>query len=272
MAENVPPQWDSPEFQAIRQSLMARFECSDEDAIGRLQAMWTGQAQRRSPTPPAPPPPDIPPEEEEPQPTVRKKNPFTDFDLEATIPEQLPYFPAQFATDKIKSMEYVELWYFTTEGITDASKITPTAADDTYGLTHTETGLTLQQVKASKASRNAVHDEALSWEQIMTARHNIISSASMWPEKHRVALAEFFMNLEARKAAGSKPRPLILYQATVRRLWHHTLKGAGQPFNIANINNGLLLKLENEIRDRDQEEILKKGKYFPSPQTSNVAS
>ena len=156
-------------------------------------------------------------------------------------------------------MEYVELWYFTTEGITDASKITPTAADDTFGFMRTEAGLALQQIKASKASRNAICDEALSWEQIMTARHNILSSASMWPEKHRLALAEFFMNLEARKASGAKPRPLILYQATVRRRWHHALKGVGQPFNIAIINNDLLAKLENEIRDQDHEEMKKQA-------------
>ena len=139
MAENIPPQWDSPEFQAIRQTIMARFECSEEDAIDRLQTMWTGQAQRRSPTPPAPPPPappnppnDIPPGEHERQPSVRKKNTFADFDLDTTISESLPYFPAQFATNKIQSMDYVELWYFTMEGIADASKITPTAADDTF--------------------------------------------------------------------------------------------------------------------------------------------
>ena len=36
MAEAVQPQWDSPDFIAMRQSFMARFNCSEEDAITRL--------------------------------------------------------------------------------------------------------------------------------------------------------------------------------------------------------------------------------------------
>ena len=57
------------------------------------------------------------------------------------------------------------------------------------------------------------------------------------------------------KAAGHNPRALILYHATVRRQWHATMKGRGQPFNISIINEKLLSDLGNQIRDRDQEEI-----------------
>ena len=79
-----------------------------------------------------------------------------------------------------------------------------------------------------------------------------------------MALAKFFMNLEAFKANGTNPRSLILYQATVRRRWHATLKGSGKPFNLANINEGLLLKLENQIRDQEHEEMQKQASPFPS--------
>ena len=214
--------------------------------------------------PPAPPPPSPPPnpaqlQDVEPPPLVQKRATFTDFDLDTSIPEGLPFFPAQYATDKIKMMEYVELWYFTTEGITDASRIAPTAAEDTYGLLRTDSGLAFQQIKASRASRNVISDEALTWEQIMTARHNILDAAGVWPEKHRLALAGFYMNLEALKATGSNSRALILYQATARRRWHSTLKGSGTAFNLSIINETLLLKLENQIRDRDQQEMRKQA-------------
>ena len=262
MAEAVQPQWDSPGFIAMRQSVMARFNCSEEDAITRLQDLWNNADVPRPPTPPLPQlPPPLPLQEPAPPPDIeapppgRKKVTFTDFELDTTIPESLAYFPAQFAMDKIKSMEYTELWYFTTEGIMDASKITPTAADDTFGLLPTHGGLALQQIKASRASRNVIGDEALTWDQITTARHHFITAAAGWPDKHRMAMAEFFMNLESLKASGSCPRTLIAYQATARRRWHATLKGIGQPFNISNISKPLLLTLQNQIRDHDHQEL-----------------
>jgi hypothetical protein len=163
--------------------------------------------------------------------------------------------------DKIKNLEYVELWYFTSEGIFDASKLTHTAADETYGFKSMDTGVVaLQQVKATKASRNVLNDEALSWEQIATARHNLLDAAAGWPEKHRRALAEFFMNLEALKASGSNTRALILYQAAARRRWHGTLKGLGDRFNLANISKPLLLSIENKIRDQDQEDTQRQAR------------
>ena len=94
------------------------------------------------------------------------------------------------ALTRVKAMEYVELWYFTSEGILDASKITPTTSDETIGLVKTDSGLAIQPIKASKASRNAILDGSLSWEQIMTARYNILDAASKWPEEHRISMAE----------------------------------------------------------------------------------
>lgn len=256
MADIAPPQWDAPEFQAMRDTIMAHFGCNEQEAIVRLQALWDIPGNLEPPVPPPPPevPDDLP--DEVPQPPTRKKTVFTDFDLDSTIPERLPFFPAPYATEKIKAMEYVELWYFTAEGVLDASKITPTIADNTFGLQWTDNGFALHQVKAS---RNVSVDEDLSWEQILTARHNLLDAASGWPVKHRTVLAEFFMNLEALKATGSNPRALILYQATSRRLWHASLKGTGILFNLASISDSLLLKLENQIRDKDHEEIQKQA-------------
>ena len=158
-------------------------------------------------------------------------------------------------------MEYVELWYFTTEGCREVSKATPTAADDTFSILNTDTGLALQSIKATKASRNAIADEHLTWEQIMTARHTLIETANRvgWPNKHTRALAEFYINLEGLKAIGDNPRALILYHAVVQRQWHETMRGRGVPFNLSIINENLFNKLENQIRDRDQEEIHKKA-------------
>jgi hypothetical protein len=214
------------------------------------EGFWNGVGPRKSQSPPPPCPSPPPPEPIQPNteaaPPPRKKVVFINFGLDSFIPESLPLFPARFATDKIKSIEYAELWYFTTEGILNASKISPAAADDAYGLTHADSRLDIQPVKALRTSRNVISDEALSWEQIATARHNLLDAKSGWPEKHRLALAKIFMNLEVPKAAGSNPLALILYQASARRRWHETFKGLSAPFNLANISKPLLLTLKKQ--------------------------
>jgi len=94
----------------------------------------------------------------------------------------------------------------------------------------------------------------------MTARHNLITVANQvgWPEKHTYALAEFYINLESRKAKGHNTQALISYQATTRRQWHEAMKGRGKPFNLSIFNENLFRAIREQIRDQDQEELAKK--------------
>lgn len=262
MAEPEQPDWNEETFNQFVQRIVDRTQCSEEEAAGRLrttlQALLGGE--QNPPQEQAPPPPPPP---------TQKKPVFIDFDLGTTIGDRIPHNPSQYAVGRIENMEYVELWYFTSEGCKEASKATPTAADDTFGLLSTDSGLALQSIKATRASRNATADEHLTWEQIMTARHTLIQTANRvgWPQKHTFALAEFYIKLEGLKADGYNSRALLLYHAVVRRQWHEAMRGRGTPFNLSIINETLLAKLENQIRDRDQEELLKKasGSYQSSP-------
>ena len=267
MAELERPDWHEENFDQLVQRMVERTHCSEEEATTRLrttiQALLEGtEDPPQEQTPPASPPP---------QPPTQKKVVFIDFDLETAVSDRIPHNPSQYATGKIENMEYVELWYFTTEGCKEASRATPTAVDDTFGILNTDSGLALQSIKATRASRNTIPDEHLSWEQVMTARHNLIQTASHvgWPRKHTITLAEFYIKLEGLKANGYNSRALLLYHAIVRRQWHETMRGRGTPFNLSIINEALFAKLENQIRDRDQEELLKKASNScPSSQAS----
>ena len=107
MVDIAPPQWNAPKLQPMRDLITACFGGNKVDAITRMQALLDVPGNPDPPAPVPPAPPNIPkqPQEDELQPTVRKKTTFTDFDLESTIPEHLPFFPAPYATDKIKAME-----------------------------------------------------------------------------------------------------------------------------------------------------------------------
>ena len=275
MAENANPQWDTVDFNPLRQAVMQRFGCSEEEAIVRIQDMWGHQGENtRGETPrartPSPHPPPMPHPPHTPRSTsppndiqnpTGKKNPFPEFEVGSEVADQIPLTPHEFALRKIKAGEYVELWYFTTEGCREASMATLTTDDETFGILKTNSGLALQQINTTKASRNAIADEHLSWDQIMTARHNLITAATThgWPLAHTFALAKFYMNLENCKAAGTQTRPLIRYHATVRKTWHQALNGQGKPFDLSVINRTLLRGFEDQIRDYDQQELAKQA-------------
>ena len=267
MADQALLNWDEDTFNQFRQSIMDCFQCSEEEAANRLQATIQNLvgAPNPPPDPPATPPrletPPPPPHDDESQPVPKKKVAYIDFDLDTIVTDRVPHSPYQYAVGRIENMEYVELWYFTAEGCKEASKATPTTADDTFGLLNTDTGLTLQSIKATKASPNAIADESLSWNQIMTARHTMIKTANHagWPSKHTLALATFYITLESMQAEGCNPRALILYHAVIQRLWHDAMKGKGQPFNPGIFNEKLYTKLENKVRDHDQEETQRKA-------------
>ena len=91
----------------------------------------------------------------------------------------------------------------------------------------------------------------------MTARHTMISVANRmgWSRKLVLAFVQFYINLEGKKSGGYNPRALILYHAVVRKQWHEALRGCGSSFNISIFNNALFIKLENQVRDCDLEDI-----------------
>ena len=268
MAEAEPLQWDSEEFEYTRTAIQNRFGCSELEAMDRLRRLFENpnRTPRNSrspapgpPSPSPPPPPPPPPRNQIPPPPEEDEvdEIFTAVGPDAIIPSKVPLTPLKWAVDRLKARKYVQLWYFTAEGIQDAQKSPPIIADETLGINQTDAGFTLHHVKSTKPSHNVVEDENLSWDQIMIARHNLAVAIDSWPKKLRDSLLSFYLNIEAVRSAGSSnTRALILYHATARRLWHNALQGSGKGFNITFINGELLADMENKIRDNDQRVLL----------------
>ena len=234
------------------------------------------------PLPPPPPPRQESQDEDvDAPPRSREKTSFTDFDPNSCIEDRVLPSPLKFALDKVKRMEYVELWYFTSEGIADASKETSTAADNGYGLLTSDTGeVTFQQIKATKAARNVIVDESLSWDQIMTARIHLYAATAGWPKQHRESLAGLFLSLENLRARNSQSpnflQALIRYQATARKRWHATLQEGTGTFDVSIVNTTLLSNIENEVRDKRQDNLDKRASIvlsqFPEHLTDHLLS
>ncbi|KAF9791939.1 hypothetical protein BJ322DRAFT_1026297 [Thelephora terrestris] len=269
MAEPAAMNWNGEGFDQMREAIINRFNCSEEEATARMQATWNNAFQNllEDPQPPPPiPPPTPPPADNQPP---RNATASPDIDNNVMVGDTIPLTPLAFAIKKIKAKEYVDLWYFTTEGCKEASLTMPTAPV-TLGVLDTETGMALQLVNDAKPSKRAIIDEHLTWEQLMTARHTLINLALQhgWSPQTLHALAEFYINLESLKAQGRNSRALILYHATVRRQWHAALKPGAMRFNISLINEKLLASLENQIRDHDHEVLQKQVALISSREVS----
>jgi hypothetical protein len=119
------PDQDPPEINIlvrIRERLMTQHQYSEEQAEARLMATLQTLLEEPDPQPGPLPPPRAPPTPPlgDVQRPPKKKATYVDFDQDATIVSQIPHYPSEYTVEKIQYIEYVELWYFTTEGCKEA--------------------------------------------------------------------------------------------------------------------------------------------------------
>ena len=191
----------------------------------------------------------------------KKKPKIGDFDEGRMVSDHLIPRPSQFAIGKLKSFNFVELWYFTDEGCHEAQDSSKAQSDDAYGLTKIDDLVALKPVASFKASRNVIQDADLTWRQMNIAKNNMLRYMDLcgWPPRHSQSFAHFYFNLELdpMRARPNGEKVLILYQAKVRRQWHDDLS-RGEGFNISQINQRLLSAVAEEVWDTIRTEAIKK--------------
>ena len=200
---------------------------------------------------------------------IEKKKPkLKPLDRSRTVGDQIDSRPSAYALNKLENHEYIELWYFTTEGCQDAADYQHTVADETFGLSKVDNFLALHAVSASKASRNAIKDMDLTWRQMEMAKNLLLSYMGKlkWPDEYVQSLAGFFINIDM-SSMRSRPngeRALLVYQARVRREWHDAIKRS-EAFDISVINQELLRNIKDEVHDTVRAEALKQVSSFTFP-------
>ncbi|KAJ7110352.1 hypothetical protein C8R43DRAFT_904344 [Mycena crocata] len=184
---------------------------------------------------------------------AEKKRPkLPDFDAAVGIADFLDPRVSNFAQKKVENQEYIELWYWTKEGCRDAESFRGgVEADESYGVTHTGSTLSFKPLTAYKASEKVVPDEKLTWDQLSLAKTGFLVAIENagWPPQHRTALQTFFYALEFHPSRlhhdEHVDNVLVLYQAKARRNWHDMM-ARKQGFNLALINEKLLLQIEKQ--------------------------
>ena len=200
-------------------------------------------------------PPDLPLPGEERAEGEKKKLKMKDFDEATKVGNYIALRPAQYALRRVEDFEYVELWYFTPEGCSDATQLQLAQHDDTFGLTKVDDVVVLKSISSLKASRNVIPDTELSFRQVSMAKNTFIPLMTKyaWTEKAINAFAQLFTQLELHPLRQREfgERALITYQARVRREWHDQLR-LGSAFNIGILNEDLLQSIYRELLDKAQ--------------------
>ncbi|KAG6811729.1 hypothetical protein H0H92_006081 [Tricholoma furcatifolium] len=178
------------------------------------------------------------------------------------IASQLPLKISEYAKRKIEAYQYCELWYFTQEGSAEASREKAPAAEEAFSLSsRIGDELALRPTAAVQASRSAIPDSALTWDQFTYANKKYLAHtiAAGWPKPNTSDLARFFAELETSPYLdrGNGKRIILTYQAEARKHWMDTFRKESkeEPFSVGILNEKLMEGIANRIEAEMNENV-----------------
>jgi hypothetical protein len=206
----------------------------------------------------------------------KKKPKLTPFDPDCAMPSWVEARPAQYAIDKIRLLQYVELDYFTIRGCAEAAgDSSRSISHDTLTLSQFEGAISLRPLAAHKASRNIRNDRDLSWEEVFDAKNTMLHYMDLseaWPVAHADSLAAFYFELEVhpRRHMPNGKKTLLLYQCEARREWFRALE-RGRGFNTKLIQEEFLRTCADKVNAQaNKEEMEQVRTMFPQIRTQLI--
>ncbi|KAG2343184.1 hypothetical protein BDR05DRAFT_884647, partial [Suillus weaverae] len=177
----------------------------------------------------------------------RKKNKYKFIPLlETGIPDDSTIMPCSYALKKLDKGEYVELWYFTNDGLDEANQ-KQTINDDAMILSTLADGLTAWVSSAStRNTQSVVNDEKLPLKEFCQACPRFLTAIEEadWPEDRVRMMACFWMNIQVHKLRSLRDpiaqKTLLVYQAEQHKCWHITVKSAVGLYDISVINEKVM--------------------------------
>ena len=195
---------------------------------------------------------------------VEKRKPkLNDFDDNRAVDSWIAPRPAEYALNKINTLEYVELDYFTMRGCLEATRDSnQSTSHDMFGFTQSEGVLAIRPLAAQRASKNIRRDEDLTWDEMQFAKNTMlecIAKSGVWSDRHALSLASFFVALEGHPVRWNPNghKILLRYQSQVRREWFSALK-RGEGFNLELIREELMQSLTRTINDQESAKAVAK--------------
>jgi hypothetical protein len=165
------------------------------------------------------------------------------------VPFEDSTIACSFALRKLEKGLYVELWYFTNDGLDDSLRTASTIDDEAMAMVHRADGTTSWIPAASaRDARRVIDDKDISFEDFCQAARRMVTAMeeARWPEERVVMMAGLWGNLQMHEFRKSRDpldqRTLLVYQAEQRRRWHVALTSPQGGYNLSRINEELMQK------------------------------
>ncbi|GBE84547.1 hypothetical protein SCP_0605260 [Sparassis crispa] len=170
------------------------------------------------------------------------------------VPTVAPVIAANYAVKRMEKGNFVELWYYTNEGLEEALRITSSVDDEAMVITRTADGSTSWVPAASvREARGVTDDKDIHWEDFCQAvlRMVLAMEQARWPEEWITMLARFWGNLQIHELRSSidplDQKTLLVYQGEQHKLWHRAITSSATAYNLAQINKELIRKTKERI-------------------------
>ncbi|KAG1903426.1 uncharacterized protein F5891DRAFT_1185573 [Suillus fuscotomentosus] len=162
--------------------------------------------------------------------------------------------PSAYAIRKLDKGEYMELWYFTNNGLDEVHIKKTTIEEDVMVLSSLPDGSTAWV--SSTSARNAssvINNKDLSFEDFCQACPRFIAAIeeANWPTDHIRMLAVFWKNLQVHKYCSLQDpiaqKTLLAYQVEQQKRWHVVAKTAAGPYDLSAINTKVLERTRDKV-------------------------
>ncbi|KAG6894158.1 hypothetical protein C0992_007284 [Termitomyces sp. T32_za158] len=184
------------------------------------------------------------------------KNKYMDVSM-APPPMTPPEILSAYVTTRLQKGLYVELWYFTNEGLDYALKMSTALDDDTMVQSIDKDGNAIWvTAAASKGSKTIQDDKNLLWEQLSVAIPCFLDTihAAGWTNQRQDMMARLFMGLQAHPYRLSRDpldrTTLLKYLLEQRRLWHQALDAGTGTWNIGLLSESLIHAAGDSVRKK----------------------
>ncbi|KAL7282059.1 hypothetical protein ACG7TL_003527 [Trametes sanguinea] len=257
--EPPPPDFSRRAFARLRARLIESGVASDEDdAADYLLADWLegreeerqGRRQRRGQSAPRGRQSSVDhrPETQQQAPATARPNTFVPRQPSPTPSSTKPIAP--YAANKLRLQQYVDLWYFTEEGLSRAGGYQAYEGESSVTLAQASSAIVV--TAPTPPSKDAKRDEELTWDQVSKARTSFLSYAKGygWKAEHLEMFSIFFICLDAHPIRNEPKgnETVIQYQAHYRRQWHLTCEQQhAAAFDLATISDDALRTIRAKI-------------------------
>ncbi|KZT64742.1 hypothetical protein DAEQUDRAFT_769456 [Daedalea quercina L-15889] len=156
------------------------------------------------------------------------------------IPAGTLVMAAPYAIRRLEKGQYLELYYYTNQGLRAAAAEVSQVNDE--GLTLRENGdgtTTWVQAATLRASKSVIPDQELTWAQLREAVTRFIPAMqrARWARDRVTMLTNFWGNLEIHPYQQSidpiDVKALIVYQAEQRMRWHQAINSDRGAWNLS---------------------------------------